>query len=97
MKHINILIILMLQLLNIHCLAQNIIHSTGTKTIVGNGNIQSKEVALSNFNTIDAMSLFNIYLIQADSEKVVIEADENIIELIELAVRHGENVYSGNL
>lgn len=57
------------------------------KNISTNKNILNKEILLSNFSRIEVASPLNVYLIQSNSEKVVIEADENIIKYIDISVK----------
>jgi len=84
-----ILLIIALKIVMPEGIAQNIINAEGSKIIVGNGNLQEKEILVSNFNKIDAMSMFNIYLVQGNNEKVIVETDENIVEYIDISVING--------
>lgn len=62
----------------------------GNKTasgVVVNKSTQKKEISLPSFTSIEAMSALNIFLIQSDTEKVVIEANDNIIEYVDISVK----------
>ncbi|MBU1012316.1 MAG: DUF2807 domain-containing protein [Bacteroidetes bacterium] len=59
------------------------------KYIRGNGNVEKETRNISSFSAIDVSSAFEIYLTQGNSESLVIEADENIMEYIITEVRGG--------
>jgi len=60
--------------------------------VKGNGNIISQEKAVSSFVRLHIRVGGKIELIQADEEKVVIEADENLQEYLEI-VNSGRTLY----
>ena len=47
----------------------------------GNGNIVTREVAVSSFNTLKANGVYELQLVQGSKEGVKIEADENLQDL----------------
>ncbi len=55
-------------------------------TIKGNGNVVTEERELDPFDEIKASRGINLYLTQGESKNLVIEADENLIEVIETEV-----------
>lgn len=55
-------------------------------TIKGNGNVVSEERELDPFDEIKASRGINLYLTQGESKPLVIEADENLLEVIETEV-----------
>jgi hypothetical protein len=57
-------------------------------TIDGNGNVITKKRAVSSFNKIDVSGGFEIVLNQANKEKLELEADENLIDLIKTNVKN---------
>lgn len=59
------------------------------KYIRGNGNVEKETRNISSFSAIDISSAFEIYLTQGNSEALVIEADENLMEHIITEVRGG--------
>lgn len=60
--------------------------------VKGNGNIVSREKEVSSFVRLHIRLSGNIELIQADEEKVVIEADENLHEYLEI-INSGRTLY----
>lgn len=52
--------------------------------VQGNGNIISKEISVNSFIRLHLSLTGQIELVQADEEKVVIEADENLMEYMEI-------------
>lgn len=61
-------------------------------TVQGNANIVSREVQVSSFIRLHVAVKGKVELIQSDEEKVVIEADENLQEYIEV-VNSGRTLY----
>jgi uncharacterized protein YxeA len=59
------------------------------KTVHGNGNVITKERTTDSFTGIRVSTGIDVYLKQGDSEKVSIEADENLQEYILTEVRNG--------
>jgi hypothetical protein len=60
--------------------------------IDGNGNVKSEQRSVSSFDQISAGGAFDVYLTQGDSESVRVQADENLLPLIETTVRNGRLV-----
>ena len=61
---------------------------TGVK---GNGNIQVENRTLNqSFNAIKASQGLEVYITQGNEESIVIEADENLLELIKTEVKDNE-------
>ncbi len=58
-----------------------------SKGIKGDGNVIKQERSVSAFDGIDVGGAFNVFLTQGESEKLVIEADENLMDIIETDVR----------
>ncbi len=63
--------------------------SFAKKYVRGNGNVKKETRKVSSFNAIDISSAFEIYLTQGNSESLVIEADENLLDVIITEVRGG--------
>lgn len=61
-------------------------------TIDGNGNVVNEKRALSSFNKIDISGGFEVLLNQGNKEKLELEIDENLVELIETKVK-GNTLY----
>lgn len=55
--------------------------------IKGNGNVVKQERDVSSFTGIDVGGAFHVYLTQGDKEGVIVEADENLLDVIETEVR----------
>jgi hypothetical protein len=53
-----------------------------TGPIIGSGNLQTNQIALSDFTTIQASSGFNVQITQSDSYSIKITADDNIFSYI---------------
>lgn len=53
----------------------------------GNGNVVKEVRTITGFNGVEASSGVNVFLFQSDEEKVVVEADENLMSLIKTEVR----------
>lgn len=69
------------------------------KTVYGNGHVITKERDAKSFDGLKVSSGVDVFLKQGDTEKITVEADENIHEYIITEVRDGVlNVYSeGNI
>lgn len=69
------------------------------KTVYGNGHVVSKEREARSFDGLKVSSGVDVFLKQGDTEKITVEADENLHEYIMTEVRDGVlNVYSeGNI
>lgn len=57
-------------------------------TIDGNGDVKNEKRAVSSYDKIDISGSFEIILNQGDQEKVELEADKNLLELIETKVKN---------
>ena len=55
-------------------------------TVTGNGNVTREERETGSFNKIRVTRGLNVYLSQGDRQKIIIEADENLLEYIETEV-----------
>ncbi len=58
-----------------------------SKGIKGDGNVVKQERSISSFDGIDVGGAFNVFLTQGESEKLVVEADENLLDIIVTEVR----------
>lgn len=63
--------------------------SFAKRYIRGNGNVKKETRKVSSFDAIDVSSAFDIYLTQGNSESLVIEADDNLLDVIISEVRGG--------
>lgn len=57
------------------------------KGIKGDGNVVKQERSISAFTGIDVGGAFHVYITQGDSEGLIVEADENLLDVIETEVR----------
>ena len=57
------------------------------KGIRGNGKVVKQERSVSSFTGIDVGGAFKVYLTQGDMESLVVEADENLLDIIKTEVR----------
>lgn len=57
------------------------------KGIKGDGNVIKQDRAISSFDGIDVGGAFNVFLTQGETEKLVVEADENLQDVIITEVR----------
>ncbi len=57
------------------------------KGIKGNGNVVKQERKISSFDGIEVGGAFKVYLTQGNTEELVVEADENLLDVIETEVR----------
>jgi len=57
------------------------------KGIKGNGKVVKQEREISSFSGIEVGGAFKVYLTQGSSETLTVEADENLLEVIETEVR----------
>ncbi len=55
----------------------------------GDGNVVKEERAVKSFDGIDVSGAFEVILTQGDREKLVVEADENLLEIIITEVVNG--------
>lgn len=59
------------------------------KSISGNGNVIKQDREISSFTGIEVGGAFHVFLTQGDKESLTVEADENLLEIIETRVRGG--------
>lgn len=59
--------------------------------IHGDGDVVKQERSVSPFNGIEVGGAFEVYLTQGDKESLVVEADENLLDIIETEV-HGNTL-----
>lgn len=57
--------------------------------VKGNGNVIKQERSVSDFTGIEVGGAFDVYLTQGDKYEVIVEADENLMDIIETEVRGG--------
>jgi len=62
--------------------------------IKGNGNVVKETREVSSFDGIKVGGAFNVYLTQSNTESLTIEADENLLKIIETRVRGNTLVIS---
>ncbi len=61
--------------------------SYGFGGIKGNGNVTKQERQLDSFSSLDVGGAFKVFLTQGDKEFVIVEADENLLDVISTEVR----------
>jgi len=49
----------------------------------GNGNVVTEERSVSSFEKVKGSAGIDVYLTEGNENKIVVEADENLLELIE--------------
>lgn len=52
-------------------------------SVIGNGNVTEQQRSVDSFNKLKVTRGLNVYIKQGDSEKLTVEADENLLEYIE--------------
>ncbi len=57
-------------------------------TVDGDGNVTTEERSIDSFDKIDISGHFEVFINQGKTEKVEIEADQNLIELIETETKN---------
>lgn len=83
MKRIHFLLLLVIPLLlSCHSNAGNWL-----KSITGNGHVTKVTRPVESFDGVKASAGINVYLFQGNDEKVVVEADENLLECIKTEVK----------
>jgi len=83
MKRINLLIALIIPLLmSCHSNAGN-----WFKSVTGNGHVTKVTRQVESFDGVKASAGIDVYLFQGDEEKVVVEADENLLDCIRTEVK----------
>jgi hypothetical protein len=63
---------------------------TGQNRVKGSGNVSKEERSIGGFKTLSVRGSMNVYLTQGPVKSAVIEADDNIIPLVELENNGGE-------
>ena len=58
-------------------------------TIKGNGKVVDEQRTVDKFDKIKVSRAMNVYISQGDEQKVVVKADENILEVISTKVENG--------
>jgi len=66
------------------------------KGIKGNGNVVKQERKVTGFSGLEVGGAFRVFLTQGDEEKLIIEADENLLPVIETKVKGGTLIISTN-
>lgn len=61
--------------------------SYGFGGIKGDGNVVKQDRKLSSFSGLDVGGAFKVFLTQGDKESIVVEADENLLDIISTEVR----------
>jgi hypothetical protein len=56
-------------------------------SIAGNGNIVTREVKTDSFDKIDVTDALDVVIIPSETQKVLVVADENLVDLITINVR----------
>ncbi len=64
--------------------------------IKGNGNVVKQERNVSDFSGVEVGGAFRVFLTQGDEEKLIVEADENLLAVIETKVKGGTLVIRTN-
>lgn len=59
-------------------------------SINGNGNVVTEERTTSSFDKVKGSAGIDVYLTEGTENKIVVEADENLLELIETAIVNGK-------
>lgn len=91
MKHrFNLLLIVLFFLPSMACGS----FSINVNSVNGSGNIVTQEVDVSNFDSVSLEGSGDVYIEQGQIESLTIEADDNILPLLETRVRGGELILS---
>ncbi len=86
--------LLLIALLFIPSLACSIVIPANPNAIKGSGNIVTQTLDVSNFNSVTLENSGDVYLEQGQTESVTVEADDNILPLLETKVVGKELVLS---
>ena len=62
--------------------------------VVGSGNLVTNEEFIRDFSSVDAASGFNVEISQSNSYRILIEADDNVMEYVEIR-KSGDNLVVG--
>jgi hypothetical protein len=84
MKYKIQLILVILALFLTGCNTENRILQDNRVTITGSGNVVSKEIPMTGFDQVEASLIFNVVIRQGEDYRVVIFADDNFIDFIQL-------------
>ncbi len=74
--------------LTLMALSCQMVSNIGTG-IQGDGNVQSQERTVSGFNKIEVSNGIDLFLTQGDAESLTVQADENLLEIINTEVVGG--------
>ena len=69
-------------------------NNSGKIRIVGTGDIVSKEITVDAFNSIQNVGVINVYFTQGNTRKVVLKAQQNILDVMKYSVSGNELVLS---
>lgn len=58
-------------------------YSALAQEMKGNGNVVKQERDIGSFSAIEIGGVLNVYLAQGDKESVMVEADENLLDIVE--------------
>ena len=85
----NTIKIFMVSLLTLALTSCNLDMAIGQVT--GNGNVQTEERPVTEaFYEVRGSAGLDVYLTEGDSEKIVVEADENLLDIIETEIKDGK-------
>lgn len=62
--------------------------------MVGSGNLVTNEEFISDFTSVDAASGFEVGISQSNSYNIIVEADDNVMEYIEVG-KSGDTLVIG--
>ncbi len=89
-KHLPLILIVLFFVPSLACRAL----SMNYNAVRGSGNIQTQTVDVKNFNSITLENSADVYIEQGQTESVTVQADDNILPLLETKVRGKELVLS---
>ena len=89
-RHLPLILIILFFLPSLACRAV----SMNYNVVKGSGKIETQNVDVSNFSRITLENSGDVYIEQGATESVSVEADDNILPLLETTVRGGELVLS---
>lgn len=87
-RHIPLILIILFFIPSLACRAVSVNYNA----VKGSGNIKTQTVDVSNFNSITLENSGDVYIEQGPTESVTVEADDNILPLLETTVRGSELV-----
>jgi len=88
-RHLPLLLIILFFIPSLACSA---VIPANPNSIKGSGNIETQTVDVSNFNSITLENSGDVYIEQGQTESVTVEADDNILPLLETKVTGKELV-----